>query len=297
MVSGASAAPCPCAQEASNRAEIAYGAHPAIRGGGVMTTAVNLLLEYGFEQLGLETIIWWANRGNVPSRRVAWKSGFTFAGTLPGWLDQRGEARDAWVGSLHKTAPRVPSCEWFDIPVIESTRLRLRPLVDADSGRIVEACSDPVTRHWLSLLPHPYTSADAADFVLRTDEMAASGQGISWAIADVSTDELIGNVTLSVQQHNAMVGYWMHPAARGRGLMTEAVAAVARHAFVSKADGGLGIPRVWLKAAAGNVASQRVALACGFVECGRERQSEVTGDGSCHDALVFDLLAADWSRN
>src|SRR5262245_24615229 len=47
--------------ERDGRAEIAFGLHPAVRGRGVMSTAVDLLLDYGFHQVGLETVIWWAN--------------------------------------------------------------------------------------------------------------------------------------------------------------------------------------------------------------------------------------------
>lgn len=98
------------------RAEIAFGAHPAVRGRGVMTTAVNLLLDYGFEGLGLETVVWFANEGNVGSRRVAWKTGFTFAGTMHAWLDHRGVTTDAWVGTLHRLDTRDPRAPW-DVPV------------------------------------------------------------------------------------------------------------------------------------------------------------------------------------
>jgi RimJ/RimL family protein N-acetyltransferase len=94
------------------RAEIAFGAHPAVRGKGVMTTAVTLLLEHGFGTLGLETVIWYANVGNVGSRRVAWKTGFTFGGTLHRWLDHRGERTDAWVATRHRDDPAGPVGSW-----------------------------------------------------------------------------------------------------------------------------------------------------------------------------------------
>ena len=38
--------------EGSRRAEIAFGAHPAIRGRGVMSTAVTMLLDWGFKSRG-----------------------------------------------------------------------------------------------------------------------------------------------------------------------------------------------------------------------------------------------------
>jgi RimJ/RimL family protein N-acetyltransferase len=91
----------------SRRAELAFGAHPAIRGRGVMTTAVDLLLDWGFDERRLETVSWLANEGNLASRRVAWKTGFTFGGTVRRWLDHRGEYPDAWVAALHRDDPRA----------------------------------------------------------------------------------------------------------------------------------------------------------------------------------------------
>ena len=55
----------------------------------------------------------------------------------------------------------------------------------------------------------------------------------------------------------AEIGYWAHPAARGRGVMTEATRLVARHTLLPYEDGGLGHHRVSLRAAAGNAASNR----------------------------------------
>ena len=73
------------------RAEVAYGSHPDARGRGVMARALRLLLAWGFAPeaeggRGLETVVWLANRGNWASRRLAWSVGFTFDGTLRGWL-------------------------------------------------------------------------------------------------------------------------------------------------------------------------------------------------------------------
>jgi len=96
------------------RGEIAFGAHPDIRGRGVMTTAVDLLLRYAFDTLGLRVVVWYANVGNVGSRRVAWKSGFTFGGTMHAWLDHRGETTDAWVATRHRDDPAGPRGPWDD---------------------------------------------------------------------------------------------------------------------------------------------------------------------------------------
>ncbi|MGH3446633.1 MAG: GNAT family N-acetyltransferase [Nocardioidaceae bacterium] len=281
--------------ERARRAELAFGAHPAIRGTGVVTTAVNLLLDWGFDELNLETVVWLANRGNFASRRVAWKTGFTFGGTVRRYVDHRDEYPDAWIATLHKDDSRDPKTPWFDAPPIVSGRLVLRPIRDLDVPRIVEACSDPRTHHWLTSVPSPYSADDAREFLLHTREEMASGGQVQWAVAHPQTDQLMGIVGMPRMSAavSGEIGYWMHPDARGKGLMSEAVRLVVRHAFVDAADGGLGMHRVFLKAAADNAASQQVARANGFIECGRERASELLGDGSYADMLLFDRLASD----
>ena len=54
------------------------------------------------------------------------------------------------------------------------------------------------------------------------------------------------------------------------------------------AEGGLGLRRLALKAAAGNGASQHVAEANGFRRTGLERQAERLGDGSYDDLVDYD---------
>lgn len=283
--------------EGSRRAELAFGAHPAIRGRGVMTTAVGLLLDWGFKARDIETVSWWANRGNIGSRRVAWKSGFTFGGTVRRWLDHRGEYPDAWVGSLHRDDDRDPKTRWLETPTLVGERMVLRGLSVDDVPRIVEGCRDPLSRHFLPFLPDPYTEPDAHDFLVHNAEVASLTTGVTWAMADPRTGEHCGNIGYPrLGRGQAEIGYWTHPSARGRGMTSEAVKLLIRHAFIDVEDGGMGFDRIFLKAAATNPASQRIAVANGMVECGRERQSETLADGSVVDIVVFDLLASEWKR-
>lgn len=281
--------------EGARRAEIAFGAHPAVRGGGVMTKAVNLLLDWGFASQDLETVIWLAVRGNVASRRVAWKTGFTFGGVLPKWLNHRDEYLDAWLASLHRDDPRQPSRQWYDVPVLSGQQVVLRPQRSSDADRIVEGCNDESTAHWLSFLPSPFTREDATTYIDKGAEAAAAGDYIQWAVADVETDQLIGVVGLPrMARGSAEVGYWTHPDARGRGVTTEAVALLATYAFSDAASGGLDLHRLFLRAAEGNAGSHQVALKNGFVRTGTERGSERLRDGCWSDVGLYDLLRDEW---
>jgi RimJ/RimL family protein N-acetyltransferase len=86
-------------------AEIGFWCAAPERGAGVVTEAVGAVCRWGFGALGLQRITWLAYVGNVASRRVAEKCGFTFEGTLRSYLPQRGERRDAWIAGLLPTDP------------------------------------------------------------------------------------------------------------------------------------------------------------------------------------------------
>ena len=283
--------------EREGRAEVAYGSHPWVRGRGVMVRAVELLLRWGFEERGLHTVIWWANKGNWASRRLAWQLGFSVDGTVRRWLPQRGELLDAWVGGLLATDERRPRNPWLEIPRIAGGRVVLRPHRDSDAERVQQACSDERTSYWLGQLPRPYTLEDARHFLAGRPEQAATGTGVSWAVADPVTDDLLATISLFDLKpgEDAEIGYWAHPDARGRGLVTEACSLVVRHAFVPEADGGVGLRRLKVFAADGNTASQRVITANGFTNTGRQRQDMRLGDGTYVDTLGFDLLREEYS--
>jgi RimJ/RimL family protein N-acetyltransferase len=279
--------------EDSRRAEIAYGSHPWVRGRGVMERALRLLLGWGFREKELATVIWLANDGNWASRRLAWKLGFSFEGTLRQWLPHRGELRDAWAGTLLADDPREPQYRWIDEMVLEGPGVRLRPFREDDAARVVEACRDERTRHWLAELPSPYTVRDALAFIRGRTSLRADGRGLSWAVADPDSDQLlgaIGVVGLRDRRPVGEVGYWTHPDARGRGVMTAAVALVLEHAFDV-----LELRRVKAYAASDNAASRHVLQANGMTEHGVDRLGTVVAEVRV-DAVIYDILREEWAR-
>jgi RimJ/RimL family protein N-acetyltransferase len=80
--------------------EVGFWMAPWARGQGIMTDAVRMVCRWGFAELGLGRIEWWANVGNVASRRVAEKVGFTMEGTMRARLLHRGERVDGWGAGL-----------------------------------------------------------------------------------------------------------------------------------------------------------------------------------------------------
>ena len=100
----------------------------------------------------------------------------------------------------------------------------LRGYRDGDADRVQQACSDERTQYWLRDMPSPYTFDDARAYLETRTEQLAGGTGITWAIADPESDGLLGTISLFDLKpgFEAEIGYWAHPEARGRGVMTEA---------------------------------------------------------------------------
>jgi ribosomal-protein-alanine N-acetyltransferase len=272
-------------------ADIGFALHPWARGRGLMVRAVRLAIDWAFSEGGIEIVHWGSHIGNEASLRVAHATGFTLHGTTPGFLHERGRVLDAWTGSIRFGDSPVARTRWAESAMLESDRLRLRPFTAADLPRIVEACSDPRSRHWLSGIPNPYTTSVARAYVDDCIWQAATGAKATWAIADRDSDQLIGNIAamdlLGIDPTSGEIGYWMHPDARGRGIMSEAIRLVVDHAFAAD---GLDRRRLVLYAAVDNTASNAVAEAAGFRRFGTQRAAERLGDGSYDDLHGYELL-------
>jgi RimJ/RimL family protein N-acetyltransferase len=254
-----------------------------------MERGLRLLVSWGFDEKELRTIVWRANKGNWASRKLAWRLGFSFDGTVRQWLPHRGELRDGWVGTLLRDEPREPKTRWLDVPVLEADGLRLRPWRASDVPRIVEACSEPTSQRWLGQLPAPYVEADAVAWLESTMERQAGGTAMNWAVVDPADDVVLASVgwfnyTPDVE---CEVGYWTHPEARGRRVATRATAAVVRYAVEE-----LGVRRVTAFAGVDNVGSRRVIEANGFRQYAVERLGAWVRDGR-EDMALYDLLAEE----
>jgi RimJ/RimL family protein N-acetyltransferase len=273
-------------------ADVGFALHPWARGRGLMHRAVRLAARWCFDEAQVAVVHWRAHVGNTPSRRVAWKAGFTFDGTTPALLHERGRLVDAWVGHLLPDDPPEPRTPWLQVPTIAGEAATLRPWAAADIPRIVEACSDERTRFWLTHLPQPYSAADARSYLAAMDELASLGRQVGFAVSDPAASEVLGSLgIMGIAEGSAEIGYWTHPSARGRGVMSEAVRLATDHALRRPQDGGLGLRRLLLRAAVGNTASRRVAEASGFSRVGIEHAVERLGDGSWADQVRYELLA------
>lgn len=281
-------------------AEIAFGLHPAVRGRGVCRRAVRLLLDWGFRTKGVDVVLWYAEVGNWASRRVVWAEGFSFDGTVARLLLQRGERKDAWVGSLRAGDPREPQGQWNVPPVLETERLRLRPLVDVDAERMFELLEDEHARHFTGRVRSLRELRSGEQAVLRALEANATGERFDWAIADPGTDRLLGHIQLfdlhGLDDSEAKLGYGIHADSRGRGYLTESLTAVTEWAFRPAPEGGLGKRRLSLSTAASNKASRRGAERAGYTHIATEPEAFTVGETDFDDLVVYHRVNPEWVR-
>ena len=286
------------------QAEVGYWLHPSARGRGVLGEVLPAIIDHAFTPvmdggMGLSRLYAETDRDNAPSQAVLLRAGFRRWGQdRYAYRNGAGDVTDGAYFELLATDERVDRRpRRVDEVTLDGKRVRLRPWRDDDRVRVLEACTDPRSRQWLSALPDPYSLEQAAAYIRHCRGQAATGAGLFLAMADVQDDGCVGSIALmglaDGDPSEAEVGYWAHPDARGRGTTTEAVRLLAGHAFRPTPEGGLGLRRLVLKAAAGNTASQHVAEANGFRRTGRQRQAERLGDGRYDDLVDFDLLVTD----
>lgn len=127
-----------------------------------------------------------------------------------------------------------------------------------DAPSLALACDDPEIARWLPV-PSPYT-LDAANAYLAMVETWWE-RAEQYALAISAGDAVLGAISLEPYAERPSIGYWLTASARGRGIMSRAVEAIAdwgRQTFE--------LSEVWIFAQPGNDASCAVARRAGFIE-------------------------------
>ena len=172
---------------------------------------------------------------------------------------------------------------------IVAGRYQLRPPSPRDADDVLAMSRDPEVRMWNAMT----TVTDEDTARAWCQRHADWGGGISplFCIYDATEGKLLGNVSLHKidwENSNGEFGYRVAPWARGQGVGTSALRAVADWAF-----GALELARLQLYHGAENVASCRLAERAGFRNEGRLRSSFRYGDGELHDEHLHGRLAGD----
>lgn len=175
--------------------------------------------------------------------------------------------------------------------ILTTERLLLRPWRADDAADLYAAAHDPYVGPGAGWHPHR-SEAESAE-VIRTIFSAPE----TYAVELRETGRAVGCIGLlfpasshfDIGPSDAEVGYWIRHELWGRGLMTEALRALARHAFDD-----LGRATLWGSCFPENVASRRVMEKCGFRHVRSEASLPVCPDGTLHSGEIFRLTREAW---
>lgn len=176
--------------------------------------------------------------------------------------------------------------------VIETPRLLLRDLNEADLPRLTRLIGEWDVARWLAVVPHPYYLADARVFLAELQNPGGLWRRIC-AIADKTDNALLGAVGLhparvAVPKPDTLVlGYWLGKPSWGHGIMTEAVASMLTLAFAQ--------PQISVVTATTdpeNFASQNVLCKNGLRCLGLQPRLEPSLRGGA-EVLAWEIRRAD----
>ena len=132
----------------------------------------------------------------------------------------------------------------------------LRAFREDDFGAALALEHDPAAARWVPELP----AADGAGVAAFYDACRREGSLLHLVIADRVTDGYLGEMMLALSEHQVgELGCCLAPAARGRGIATEALVALTDWAFAE-----LGLGRVQVFVAPENVPALTLAERTGF---------------------------------
>ena len=163
----------------------------------------------------------------------------------------------------------------------EDPQILLRPWNAGDYESLVRYGDNKlVWRNLTDMFPHPYTHANAIEWVA-----IASDPGASIFLAIDFAGEAIGGVGIIARDgtdfHTGQFGYWLGQPHWGRGVATQAARALKSHAF-----SGSRFKRLEAPVFSWNPPSMRVLEKAGFVREGVLRKS-VLKDGQLIDSVMY----------
>ncbi|MDJ0357277.1 GNAT family protein [Paenarthrobacter sp. PH39-S1] len=268
---------------------------PSARGRGLALYAVRLITGYAFDTLGLDVLHWHAGVGNMASRRLAERAGFTLEGTVRGYGSAGGQPADGWIftltaqdhGSGRGRLPEFPAPAAV-VPVLTDAFVTLRSLRSSDEEQLVANCRDPEAIRWTTV-PLDYGLADALTFIHDVVPRGwASGETHTFAVTDTGMDTLLGTIDLhGFRPGTAELGINMASQARGSGAAEGAARLLIDYAFT-----GLNLQYLYWRALVPNWASRKLAWKLGF-QLEAQLRGFTDDRGTPADAWILTLAAAD----
>jgi aminoglycoside 6'-N-acetyltransferase len=168
----------------------------------------------------------------------------------------------------------------MDVPTLEGSLVRLRPVAAADLPPLLAILDEPEVARW-------WRRAEWE----RVDEVGAATFVIEWPRDGAVAGCIQYSEETDPDYFSAAVDIFVGTAAQGRGVGPDAMSTVVAWLF-----DGRGHHRLTVDPAAENARAIHVYEKLGFRPVGVLRRYERVEDGVWRDALLMELLAEDFRR-
>lgn len=172
---------------------------------------------------------------------------------------------------------------------IKTGTLLLRPVDDEDAARFQQLCNDIDIARNTSRIAHPYSRADADEFVARRGA-GMFGNDDEYVFAVCRDDDIVACAGVHRTRSGVYeVGYWVGAEYRRSGVATGAAQAVTQFAFEE-----LGAETATAGHFADNPASGRVLERVGFKSTGETVMMKSAGRGCEVETVRMALTRAEF---
>ena len=180
-----------------------------------------------------------------------------------------------------------------EIPTLQYGRVTLRPPADWDIPSIYEACQDPLIPRFTTV-PAEYTMAHALDYVQRVADSLELRRELSFVIEFGVGEEkefagVISFHTISLDNHRAEIGYWIHGPMRGKGIGTIAAKMITGYGFET-----LGFRRIEALVDVDNSQSEKLLVSAGYHREGVLKQRVTRSTGEQVDMTMLSTTPSRW---
>lgn len=176
-------------------------------------------------------------------------------------------------------------------PVLETERLVLREASITDAVDMFVYLSDREVTTPMGIPPYITANDVFNEEISWYKAIASEGTGMRWVITEKDSDVVIGScgfLNMSREHHRAEIGFELNKTSWGRGIASEAVAAVVDYGYSH-----LNLNRIEAIVDPSNLSSQKVLEKQAFMKEGLLRHYEYNF-GKFSDVLMYALVKEEY---
>ena len=169
-------------------------------------------------------------------------------------------------------------------PIIDTERLRLRPMCVGDVSALKEWLPDPsIYTYWDK---GPSRAEKNPELLFEKDEKPT--KSFHLGIEEKASGKVIGDIYVYLIENDRMASaaIRLSPSCQGQGFGTEALAAMTDFCFSNTE-----LKRLWAEADVRNIPSQRMLEKCGYKREGLIRQGKMVNTWC--DYYIYGILKSD----